>query len=167
MKKYIRLFLIFLSVSILSSCVTLSPNIKQTDKLEEWEAILVTRIHASPSANGQLSVHQGFASLPYAILSIDAGVHLKVVKIEASDGLRFSTYRTEGQRSSFDSDTLNFSIKPQSITYIGDVHIDLKRSNVSIFVTDDEEETMALVKKAYPELLSKLKFEKHLISAKQ
>lgn len=154
------------------SCGT-KPSLPLNDSAELLpdEAALLVRFHAV-QATGLLSIHHGVVSLPRAAFTIAPREQLKLVKIKAADGLRISTYQvtdTSGRNKMayFDNTKLNFNVRPQTITYIGDVLVEEGPNSVGLRLRDNEASTKALATSTYPLLFAKYKYEKFIPTDKQ
>lgn len=156
-----RLFLLLAASTLTASCVSITPDATQSADIGPSDGLLLARFHTYDS-NGTLAIHQGFASLPYAGFAIGAQNDLKLIKIRANDGLRFSTFKVGDRMAYFDRDKVGFNIKPRTITYVGDVHIMLKQDHVYIRIEDREAETKRLAMEKFPALFSSFGYVKSL-----
>ena len=149
----------------IASCVTVSPNLKQNEDIGLDEGILIVRFHAV-RASGVLAIHQGAVSLPYAGFAISPNEKLKAIKIKSGNGLRISTYKVGKLIAHFDDKTLNFNIKPRTITYIGDIYVNEQPGSVGLRIVDNESETKEDIKRLYPQLFEKFSYEKFIPTTK-
>jgi hypothetical protein len=62
----------------------------------------------------------------------------------------------------FDNTKLNFDIRPQTITYIGDVFVDEQAKYVTLRVADNEATTKAMAASAYPQLFARYNYAKYI-----
>jgi len=161
MKAPRRLFLLLLASVLTASCVTVTPDVALPTDVGPQDGLLLIRFHAD-DAEGTLAVHQGAVSLPYAGFSIGAKDDLKLIRIRAGEGLRFSTFKTGGRIAYFDNQKLNFSVKPRTITYVGDVHVLQRPTTVYLRVVDNEEQTKALAMSRFPAMFSSFDYVKGL-----
>jgi hypothetical protein len=155
--------LLGLLVALLTvSCGTKpSPDLEDAAALGPDEGVLLVRFHAV-QATGLLAIHRGAIGLPYAGFAIQPNEDLKVVRIKAADGLRISTYKVGNKMAYFDNTTLNFDVRPQTITYIGDVFVDEQAKYVSLRLTDNEAATKTLAVSAYPKLFARYRYAKYI-----
>jgi len=161
MNKSKRLLLLLSASAIVSSCVTITPDVTQASDVGQYDGLLLARFHAD-DAKGTLAIHQGVASFPYAGFSIGSKDELKLIRIRAGDGLRFSTFKVGDKIAYFDNRKLNFSIKPRTITYIGDVHILQRPNTVYLRIEDSEEETKRLAMRRFPSFFSSFDYAKKI-----
>jgi hypothetical protein len=130
-----------------------------TAQLAADEAAILVRFHSSGAA-GQLAIHHGPISLPYAIFAVEPGSHLQVVKIKASSGLRISTYSVGTKRAYFDDSKMHFEVRPQTITYIGDVEVIELPNNVFVRVVDSESTDKSAGESGFPGLFARYAYAK-------
>jgi len=161
MKMPRRFFLLLLASVLTTACVTVTPDVTLPGNVGSQDGLLLIRFHAD-EAQGTLAVHQGAVSLPYAGFSIGGKDDLKLIRIRAGEGLRFSTFKTGGRIAHFDSQKLNFSVKPRTITYVGDVHVLQRPNTVYLRVVDNEEQTKALAMSRFPAMFSSFEYVKGL-----
>ncbi|MEO8155558.1 MAG: hypothetical protein ABI605_21025 [Rhizobacter sp.] len=149
------------------SCATKpSPDLGDAAVLGPDEGALLVRFHAV-QATGLLAIHHGAVSLPYAAFAIQPNEDLKVVKIKAAEGLRISTYKVGNKMAYFDNTKLNFDVRPQTITYIGDVFVDEQAKYVGLRLADNEATTRALAVSIYPSLFARYGYAKYIPGIKK
>jgi pectin methylesterase-like acyl-CoA thioesterase len=140
-------------------CSTPTLDTTASDVLETNEAYIVTRIH-SPATSGRLLIHRGASGLPQAAIAFTQGTQTRTIRIKSADGLRFSTIFIGEQTAWFDSDKLNFDVKPRTVTYVGDIFVNEESGTVTLRMLDSEETTLAAAKSSYPWVFERATYQK-------
>lgn len=139
-------------------CSTPAPDTTASDVLESNEAFIVTRIHSPTS--GRLLVHRGASGFPQAAIAFTPGTQTRTIRIKGGDGLRFSTVFIGERTAWFDSDKLNFDVKPGTVTYVGDIFVAEQSGMVTLRMRDSEETTLAAARSSYPWVFERATYQK-------
>jgi hypothetical protein len=151
--------LLIIIVYFLSGCAT--QNISKGASIDDEKGILVTRIHSNVIVTVVVSVDK--TEVPIVMLKAHPPEELKVVAINAGDACFDWLERIY---SSPNLPNVYFTIKPGTITYVGDLFIDWHggaiNGNAYVTIQDKEAETVHEARIKFPWLFEKFPYRKNL-----
>jgi hypothetical protein len=168
--------LLLLSVAFLNGCMMAPSNIKDGKTIIPEKGILVVGLHTDWEGHDDLLLASlklmfigdndpGFAGKN---LTFQGENHITVIDLYA-DTYHFYKQVFGGSYLDIDKES-KFTIKPHTITYIGDITSNLSFSGFSaastLVVEDNFDETKAYLTKEYPMLVKKYPLSKQIVRLK-